>query len=154
MSTHPPSKSEKSAPKDGGSAQRKSDLAKEFKRTEAGVWDVYEQIPHNKFGFSIPWISRLTRNLQIVKEFPLIWKVVKDVANIKSCRYYLFLYILVKFLLSFQPAVALWCVALRVMSICYIPNTQRSGSPVTTSPLFVFYFLHPLSVPNRSPRFK
>ena len=112
MSTHSRPKSEKRALDDDRSPQSKTKFAKEFKHTKAGVWDVYEQVPHNKFGIQIPWISKLTRNLEIVNDLPLIWRVIKDVMNIKSCRYYLLLLVLVKILLSLQPAVALWCVVL------------------------------------------
>lgn len=132
MSTHLRPESEKSAPDDDHSTQRKSDFSKEFKHTKAGVWDVYEQIPHNKFGIHIPWIAKLTRNLEIFNDLPFIWKVVKDITDIKSCRYYLFLFILVKILLSLQPAVTLWCVALRAFYIFNPPNTYSSGSPVNT----------------------
>lgn len=140
MSPRPPPTSEKRAQHDTDRLKRKSNLANEFKHTKAGVWDVYEQIPHNKFGINIPWISKLTRNLEIINDLPFIWRVVKDVLNIKSCRYYLFPLILVKVLLSLQPAVTLWCVALRVIYIHHLPDTWHIGSTVTTSPSFVSFF--------------
>jgi hypothetical protein len=140
MSTYLHPKYEKRALDEDRSPQKKSNFAKEFKHTKAGVWDVYEQIPHNKFGFNIPWISKLTRNLEIFNDLPFIWRVIKDVMNIKSCRYYLSLFILVKILLSLQPAVALWCVVLRVIYTCDPTNAHRSGSLVNISPLFVFFF--------------
>lgn len=115
MSTHSHPESEKRALDDDRSSKGEPNFAKEFKHTKAGVWDVYEQVPHNKFGLKIPWISKLTRNLEIVNDLPLIWRVIKDVMNIKSCRYYLLSFILVKILLSLQPAVALWCVVLRAV---------------------------------------
>jgi hypothetical protein len=112
MSTQPHPKSEKRAQDDEDRAQRKADLAKEFRHIKAGIWDIYEQIPHSRFGIDIPWISNITRNLEIFEDLPFFWRVIKDVFRMKSCRYYLSLYILVKILLSLQPAVALWCVLL------------------------------------------
>lgn len=108
MSAPPHTKSERGTLDDNDSTKRKSDLAKEFKHIRAGVWDIYEQIPHSGFGFNVPWISGLTPNLDIFGDLPFFWKVVKDVIKIKSCRYYLCLFILVKTLLSLQPVVALW----------------------------------------------
>ena len=123
MSTHPRPKSEKHVLDNGGDCtQKKSDFAKEFKHTAAGVWDVYEQIPHNKFGINIPWIAKLTRNLEIINDLPFIWRVVKDVVNIKSCRYYLFSFIFVRILLSLQPALTLWCVVLHIVHAHDLPD--------------------------------
>jgi hypothetical protein len=140
MSPDPQLKDEKRAPDDDdGSAKRKSDLAKEFKLTKAGVWDMYEQTPHSKFGIDIPWLSKLTRNLEVIEDVPFVWRLVKDMRKMKSCWYYLFLFMLVKFLVALQPAVALWCVVLRVAHIQNLPDTQRSGSPATTSLLFVYF---------------
>lgn len=117
MPTHPQSESEKGPLGDGDCAQSKSDLAKELKHTKAGVWDAYEHVPHSKFAFDVPWISKIARNLEIIGDFPFFWRVVKDVIKMKSCRYYLCLYILVKILLSLEPAVALWYGILPVSSL-------------------------------------
>ncbi|KAF9650307.1 P-loop containing nucleoside triphosphate hydrolase protein [Thelephora ganbajun] len=100
--------SEKRAADDDDCAQRKSDLAKEFSHTKAGIWDVYEQIPTTKFGINIPVLLKLSRNLEIIQDLPFVWRMLKDVLKIKSCRYYLCLFIFVKTLASLQPAVALW----------------------------------------------
>ena len=111
------SKSEKRPTDDDDCAQRKSDLAKEFKHTKAGIWDVYEQIPTGKFSINIPGVSKLPRNLEFVQDLPFVWRMVKDVIKIKSCWYYLCLFITVKFLASLEPAVSLWYAALRIISI-------------------------------------
>lgn len=140
MSTNSHPKSEKRAQDDDQCARRKADLAKEFRHTKAGIWDVYEQIPHSKFGADTPWISNITRNLDIIEDLPFFWRTIKDVLKIKSCWYYLCLFVLVKTLLSLQPAVTLWCVVLRAIKFV-ISLTQHSGSPVTTSPLFVVFSL-------------
>ena len=110
MSTHPHPKSEKRALADDDDTGRKSNLAKEFKHIKAGIWDVYEQIPHSKFGIDIPWISELTRNLEVVEDWPFFWRMVKDVTKIKSFWYHLSLFVLIKTLVSLQPAVTLWYV--------------------------------------------
>ena len=98
-------------------AQRNTDFAKEFKHTKAGIWDVYEQIPAIKFGINIPGISKLFRHIEFVEDLPFVWRMVKDVAKIKSCLYYLCLFIFVKILASLEPAVTLWCVAQRTIPI-------------------------------------
>ncbi|KAF9784896.1 P-loop containing nucleoside triphosphate hydrolase protein [Thelephora terrestris] len=108
MSTRLHPKSEKRALGDNDSTKRKSDLAKEFKHIKAGIWDVYEQIPHSKFSIDIPWISGLTHNLEIVEDLPFFWRMLKDVTKIKWFWYHLSLFILVKILSSLLPAVALW----------------------------------------------
>ena len=115
MSTHPNLKSEKRAQGEGDGTQRKSDLSKEFKHIKAGIWDVYEQIQYSKFGFDIPWISGLGRNLEIVEDLPFFWRIIKDVTKIKMFWYHLSLFILVKILVSLQPAVTLWCVVLHAI---------------------------------------
>ena len=153
MSARPRPESEKRAMGDDDCAHRKSDLAKEFKHTKAGVWEVYEQIPASKIGISIPGISKLSHNLEIVGDLPFVWRMVKDVIKIKSCWYYLCLFTLVKVLASLEPAVTLWCVTRRVIYIDDRPDSQRSGSPVTISPLFVFIRTPP-APPNRSYRSK
>jgi len=116
LSTFHP-KDEKRALGGDDRAQRNADLAKEFKHTKAGIWDVYEQIPAGKFGINIPGASKLLRHFEFVEDLPFVWRMVKDVAKINSCCYYLCLFVFVKALASLEPAVALWCVALRTISI-------------------------------------
>ena len=116
MFSNPHSKSEKHPIDDDDCATRRSDLAKEFKYTKAGIWDVYEQIPIGKYSINIPGVSNLSRNLEFIQDLPFVWRMVKDVTKIKSCWYYLCLYTVVKLLTSLEPAVALWCVALRAIS--------------------------------------
>jgi len=137
----------------GDRAPRNADLAKEFKHTKAGIWDAYEQIPAEKFGINIPGVSKLFRHLEFVEDLPFVWRMVKDVAKIKSCFYYLCLFIFVKVLASLEPAVALWYVAQRSTSIRGNPDIQRSGSPATISPLCVT--VHPLRAsPHQNHRSK
>ena len=137
---------------DDDHTQGKSDLAKEFKHTKADIWEVYEQIPTGKIG-AIPGVSKLFRNLEIIEDLPFVWRMVKEVITIKSCWYYLCLFMFVKFLASLEPAVALWFVIIRVIYIPDRPDPQRPGSPATTSPLSVLVRT-PLTSPNRSYRSK
>ena len=102
---------------DDDCARRKSDLAKEFKHTKAGIWDAYEQIPAGRLNINIPGVSKLAQGLEIVEDLPFVWRMVKDVATIKSCWYYLCLFTFVKLLVSLEPAVALWFVVPRVISV-------------------------------------
>ena len=137
MSANPHPVSEKRTLANDDHAQSKSDLAREFKHTKAGVWDVYEQIPTNKFGIDIPGISKLLRNLEIVEDLPFVWRMLKDVIKIKSCWYYLCLFAFVKGLVSLEPAVALWYVVTRLIHISDCSDPEGSGSLVITSPSFV-----------------
>jgi len=117
MPTNPYLKPEKRVDDSDGCAKRKPEVAKEFKHTKAGIWDVYEHIPTVKFGTNIPGISKLSQNLGIIEDLPFVWRMVKDVIKIKSCCYYLCLIIFIKVLASLEPAVALWCVGLRVVCV-------------------------------------
>ena len=110
ISTHPRPKVEEHVDR----TRRKSALTAEFRRTSAGVWDVYEQIPRRKFGVGVPWISNLARNIDVVEDLPFVWRAMKDLLRIRACWYYLSLLVLVKILASIQPAVILWCVISRV----------------------------------------
>ena len=151
MSPPPHQKSEKGTQDDNDRAQRKADLAKEIKHTKAGIWDVYEQIPQGRFGFDSPWVEKVVRNLEILEDLPFYWRMVKDVVKFKSCRYYLSLFLLVKTLVSLQPAVRLWYVILRV--IWDPSDTQPTGSLVTLSPWLAF-FVNSLASSNQSIRSK
>ena len=131
----------------------KSDLAKEFKHTKTDIWEVYEQIPTGKIGAIIPGISKPFRNLELIKDLPFVWRMVRDVIKIKSCWYYLCLFTLVKLLSSLEPAAALWCVIIRVIYIPDRPDLRRLGSPATTSPSSVLART-PLTSPDRSYRSK
>jgi len=153
MSTNTHPRSEKRPIDDDDRVQRKSDLAKELKHTKFGIWDVYEQIPTGKFGINIPGVSILPRNLEFVRDLPFVWRMVKDVIKIKSCWYYLSLFIAVKVLASLEPAVALWCAVPRAISIQDGSDLQCSGSLVTTSPLFVSTYPL-LAFPNQNRRSK
>ena len=130
MSTDPQSKSEKHTLEDRDSPKGKPDLATEFKLTKAGIWDVYEQIPHNGFSINIPWLPGAVRNLEIIEDLPFVWRLVKDMGKIESCWYYLFLFISTKVLVALQPAVALWYEVLRILciwtSLTLIPQVHQS----------------------------
>lgn len=98
-------------------AQALSELAREFKYTKAGIWDVFEQIPASKFSINIPGLSTLYRRLEFIRDLPFVWRMVKDVIKINSCWYYLTLFTLTKLLASLEPAVALWCVVPHAISV-------------------------------------
>lgn len=134
-------------------AQALSDLAREFKYTKAGIWDVFEQIPVSKFSVNIPGMSKLSRQFEFVGDLPFVWRMVGDVIKINSCWYYLSLFTMAKFLAALEPAVALWCVVLRVIRFSRDSYLQRSGSTVITLPSCVS--ARPLLVfPDRAPRSK
>ena len=137
---------EKCAVSNGDCAQGKPNLAKEFKHTKAGIWDVYEQIPTGKIGTIVPGVSKLFRNVEMIEDLPFVWRMAKDVLKIESCRYYLCLYIFVKLLSSLEPAVTLWCVILCVIyTRCHlIPSAQVHQS----LPHHCSYSSEPPCLPN------
>ena len=112
MSTPLHQNAEKLTPDDDDRTPRGSDLLKEFKHTSAGVWDVYEQIPYSWSFSDIPLVSKLVHNVKVIEDLSFVWRMVKDIAKIKSCWYYMCALALVKLLAALQPAVALWCVIL------------------------------------------
>lgn len=116
-----------------------SDLAREFKYTKAGIWDVFEQIPVSKFNVNIPGMSKLSRQFEFVGDLPFVWRMVKDVIKINSCWYYLSLFTLAKLLAALEPAVALWCVESYLLSVF---------DAIFTSPTQV---LRPLPYPRACP---
>lgn len=87
------------------------------KHTRLGVWDLYEQIDP---GISrLPGVSEVARRLEVLNDLPYVWRMVKDVASIKSCRLYFLIYFIVELLSSLLPAVTLWFVIVR--------NLQENG---------------------------
>ena len=82
--------------------------ANTVKHTRLGVWDLYEQIDT---GIArLPGVSGLARRLEVLNDLPYVWRMLKDVASIKSCWLYFPLYCIVEFLSALLPAVELWFV--------------------------------------------
>ena len=78
------------------------------KHTRLGVWDLYEQVDH---GIArLPGVSGVARRLEVLNDLPYVWRMVKDVASIKSCWFYFLVYCVVELLSSLLPAVTLWSV--------------------------------------------
>lgn len=82
--------------------------ANTVKHTRLGVWDLYEQVDP---GISrLPGVSELARRLEVLNDLPYVWRMLKDVASIKSCWLYFLIYCIVELLSSLLPAVTLWYV--------------------------------------------
>ena len=79
-----------------------------LKYTRLGVWDLYEQVDPSAAQF--PGVYGLAYRLKILDDLPYVWRMVKDVASIKSCWFYFIVYCIVELLSSLLPAVALWFV--------------------------------------------
>lgn len=110
MSAHPHPTDEERSLEDGDHTQIISDIVKEFKHTDFGVWDVYEHIPHRRFGVDAHGMPTLPHHVGVIEDLPFVWRAVKDVIKTGPCLYHLSLFILVKFLASLIPAVELWYV--------------------------------------------
>ncbi|EMD41302.1 hypothetical protein CERSUDRAFT_109898 [Gelatoporia subvermispora B] len=76
------------------------------KHTKVGVWDLYEEIPRELE--HVPGASRIEQILEIKQNSPYLWRMMKDIASIRSCWFLLCTYALVHFILSLLPAVNLW----------------------------------------------
>ena len=82
--------------------------ANTVKHTRLGVWDLYEQVDPGII--RLPGVSELGRRLEILNDLPYVWRMLKDVASIKSCWLYFLVYCIVELLSSLLPAVTLWSV--------------------------------------------
>lgn len=82
--------------------------ASTVKHTRLGVWDLYEQVDPGVI--RLPWVSQVARRLEVLNDLPYVWRMVKDVASIKSCWFYFIIYCTVELLSSLLPAVTLWFV--------------------------------------------
>ena len=82
--------------------------ANTVKHTRLGVWDLYEQVDSSII--RLPGVSGLVRRLEILNDLPYVWRMVKDVASIKSCWLYFLIYCIIELLSALLPAVTLWFV--------------------------------------------
>ena len=104
------------------------------KHTRLGVWDLYEQVDPGIT--QLPGVSEVARRLEILNDLPYVWRMVKDVASIKSCWLYFLVYCIVELLSSLLPAVTLWF----VLSHDFPENrlTPTAGSRDIICLLYVF----------------
>ena len=82
--------------------------ANTVKHTRLGVWDLYEQVDPGII--RLPGVSEVARRLEVLNDLPYVWRMLKDVASIKSCWLYFLIYCIVELLSSLLPAVTLWFV--------------------------------------------
>ena len=94
------------------------------KHTRLGVWDLYEQADPGII--RLPGVTGLARRLEVLNDLPYVWRMVKDVASIKSCWLYFLIYCIIELLSALLPAVTLWFVL-----SCSFPN--RVLTPITGS---------------------
>ncbi len=82
------------------------DDADRVKHLKMGVWDLYrERDPELE---KIPGSSRLDKYLEMKRNLPFVWRMLKDIGSIKSCWPLLMLYLLLEVMVSLIPAAALW----------------------------------------------
>ena len=80
--------------------------ANTVKHTQLGVWDLYEQVDPGII--RLPGVFEVAQRLEVLNDLPYVWRMVKDVASIRSCWFYFIIYCIVELLSSLLPAVALW----------------------------------------------
>lgn len=79
---------------------------KRVKHTRLGVWDLYEEIDPR---FSrIPGSSRIEHFLKIIQDLSYVWRLIKDVLNVRGCWHMVLFYMILELLNSLIPAVRLW----------------------------------------------
>lgn len=76
------------------------------KHTAVGVWDLYEQVQPESA--QIPGSLQLEPFLDIIRSLPYVWRMVKDIGSIRTCRILLTIYFVIEAIASLLPAVALW----------------------------------------------
>lgn len=80
--------------------------AKHVKHTKLGVWDFYQE---RRLEFArIPGAAKAEPYLEMYQSLPFVWRMLKELGQIKSCWILLSLYLLIVFLASLVPAVSLW----------------------------------------------
>jgi len=82
--------------------------ANTVKHTRLGVWDLYEQVDPGII--RLPGVSKMARRLEVLNDLPYVWRMLKDVASIKSCWLYFLIYCVVELFSALLPAVTLWFV--------------------------------------------
>ncbi|EJF60391.1 hypothetical protein DICSQDRAFT_162011 [Dichomitus squalens LYAD-421 SS1] len=76
------------------------------RHTKIGVWDLYEE-REPKLS-RIPGSVKLERYLELLEGLPYVWRMIKDVINIPTCAFLLFIYALVELGQAIFPAAGLW----------------------------------------------
>lgn len=80
--------------------------AKHVKHTKLGVWDLYQEkrpeLAH------IPGAANAEPYLEMYHSLPFVWRMLKELGQIRRCWVLLFLYLLIVSLASLVPAVSLW----------------------------------------------
>jgi hypothetical protein len=112
------------------------DDANTVMHTRLGVWDIYEQVDPGII--RLPWVSGLARRLEVLNDLPYVWRMLKDVASIKSSWLYFLIYCTVELLSALLPAVTLWFVL-----GCSLPDHILTQSQVFgTLSVYCVFFLH------------
>ena len=79
-----------------------------IKHTRIGVWDLYEE---KRSDIPIPGASRLETTSQMFQGLPYVWRMLKDICNIRRCFVLIMLYLVVEVANSLIPALSLWSVS-------------------------------------------
>jgi len=78
----------------------------QVKHSRIGIWDLYkQQYPQIA---QVPGSREVERRLEVLKDLPFVWRMLKDIASIKSCWLYLALYVGIEVMISLLPALLLW----------------------------------------------
>jgi hypothetical protein len=82
------------------------DDSKNVRHTKFGVWDFYQERQPELA--RIPGAAKVQPYLEIYQSLPFVWRMLKELGQIKSCWTLLSLYLLIVFLASLVPALSLW----------------------------------------------
>jgi len=80
---------------------------KRVQHTRIGVWDFYEE-KQPILGWNIPGTSTLEHYLEVTRSLPYVWRMMKDISQIRNCWILVLLYIFVELAQSLLPAASLW----------------------------------------------
>ena len=96
------------------------DDAKRVKHSKSGVWDLYEEItPELK---NIPGGAKLEHLNELRQGLPYVWRMLKDLGNLKNCWFVLSTYLICSVILSLLPAAALWYSGQMIKIVSILPG--------------------------------
>lgn len=95
----------------------------QVKHTRVGVWDLYKQkLP--EVAQLQGWLWDLESQLGFFNDIPYVWRMIKDVATLKSCWTYLTLYLVIEVFIALLPALSLWWVHRILAGTCRLTILQ------------------------------
>ncbi|KAK7060894.1 hypothetical protein VNI00_000627 [Paramarasmius palmivorus] len=81
---------------------------KNVKHTRVGVWDLYEEKQPELERIPLSKRLNVEHYLEMYNSLPFVWMMMKDIGSIRSCWFYMAVYLLIEIVSSLIPAISLW----------------------------------------------